>query len=101
LLGTDVPELGRLLRSNPRTVHTTVGEALVVTTRAQAKSLEEAEARRAAADKASGAIPYTLSEEEGVAPGDSTEQSSRLEVLEMGDMVEPEEMVEPSARRRG
>jgi predicted aspartyl protease len=30
LLGTDVPELGRLLRSNPRTVHTTVGEALVV-----------------------------------------------------------------------
>jgi hypothetical protein len=69
----------------------------VVTTRAQAKSLEEAEARRAAADKASGAIPHTLSEEEGVAPRDSTEQSSCLtheEVLEVG-------MVEPGGGRRG
>ena len=43
LLGTNVPELGRLLRSNPGTVRTTVGEALAVTTRAQAKSQEEAE----------------------------------------------------------
>ena len=34
LLGTDVPELGRLLKSNPRTVRMTVGEALAVTTRA-------------------------------------------------------------------
>jgi hypothetical protein len=55
------------------------------------RSLEEAEARRAAADKASGVIPHTLSEEEEVAPRDSTEQSSRLThegVLEVGDMVE-------------
>ena len=38
LLGTDVPELGRLLRANPSTVRTEgVEEALVVTTRAQQK----------------------------------------------------------------
>lgn len=98
LLGTDVPELGRLLRSNPRTVHTTVGEALVVMTRAQARSLEEAEARRAAAEGASGATPHSISEEEEVAPQDVMEESSHPtqdEGGEVGDMVEPKDVVEP------
>ena len=48
VLVLDVLEMGRLLKSNPGTVRTTVGEALAVTTRAQAKNQEEAEARRAA-----------------------------------------------------
>jgi len=38
LLGTDVPELGLLLRTNPSTIHTEgVEEALLVTTRAQSR----------------------------------------------------------------
>jgi hypothetical protein len=73
LLGTDVLELGRLLRSNLRTVHTT--------------GLK----RRAWRRRRLEGQPHTLSEEEEVAPRDSTEQSSRLtheKVLEVGGMME-------------
>ena len=46
LLGTDIPELGRLLRENPSSLHTPgVGEALVVT-RTQARVREKVEARQ-------------------------------------------------------
>ena len=41
LLGTDVPELGQLLHSNPITVHTSGIEHALVTTRAQARRLAE------------------------------------------------------------
>ena len=37
LLGTDIPELGQLLRSNPCTLHTRATEDALVVTRAQAK----------------------------------------------------------------
>ena len=48
LFGTDVPELGRLLRANPSTVRTKgVEEALVVTTRAQQRKKEMEEAIQA------------------------------------------------------
>ena len=80
---------------------TTVGEALAVTTRAQVKTQEEAEARCAAAEGASGAAPHSLFEEETVVSQNATEESSHLtqgegeEVLEDGDVVELEEVVEP------
>ena len=47
-----------------------------MTTRAQAKNQEEAEARRAAAETASGAVPHSLFEEETVVSQNAIEESS-------------------------
>ena len=77
LLGTDVPELGRLLRANPSTVRTEgVEEALVVTTRAQQRKKETEEAIQAAKEEVSGAKPNPLEvqEEEAEQEGDKLEE---------------------------
>ena len=64
LLGTDVPELGRLLRVNPMAIHSeVVEEALVVRTRAQTKKEEAEEAMRVTKEKESGVQAKPLEEE--------------------------------------
>ncbi len=61
LLGTDVPELGQLLRVNPSSVHSEgVEEALVVTTRAQQKRKESEERIQASKEERSGVKPTPL-----------------------------------------
>ena len=55
-----------------------MGEALAVTTRVQAKNQEEAEARRAVAEGASGAAPHSRFEEETVVSQNATEESHTL-----------------------
>jgi len=76
LLGTDVPELGRLLRANPSTVRTEgIEEALVVTTRAQQRKKEMEEAIQAARDEVSGTKPNLMEGQEEVPePGDKLEE---------------------------
>ena len=41
LLGTDVPELGQLLRTNPHTIHTVGADEALVVIRAKARELEQ------------------------------------------------------------
>ena len=60
LLGTDVSQLGELLRTNPLTVHTTgAGKAMVVT-RAQARDNQRAEAHRQQKQEESGVQPTPI-----------------------------------------
>ena len=61
LLGTDVPELGRLLGVNPSSTHSE--EALVVMTRAQTRRKEEEDAEREEAEKMSSATPNPVQEQ--------------------------------------
>ena len=71
LLGTDVPELGRLLQSNPSTVHSTGVERALVVTRAQARAREEQEKQQALREVQSGAIPNVLQEQQEMTPGEA------------------------------
>ena len=60
LLGTDVPQLGRLLSINPLTVHTDdIGEAMVVT-RAQAQESERVETEQQRRQEESSVHPTPL-----------------------------------------
>ena len=61
LLGTDVPILGRLLQSNPSTIHTAgVEEAYVVRTRAQARQEAAEEVQQAVKERDCGVQPTLL-----------------------------------------
>ena len=65
LLETDVPELGLLLRANPSTINTRgVEEFLIVTTRAQSRRKEMAEAAQAEREEISGTRPSPIAREE-------------------------------------
>ena len=66
LLGTDTPELSRLLRSDLATTHTTAVEEALVMTRAQQRVQEKEEKDTAAAEELSGAVlsPICGSEED-------------------------------------
>ena len=63
LLGTDVPELGQLLQSNPRAVDTEEVERVLVVTRAQSRRDEEEERERVSRDEQSGVRPNSLEAE--------------------------------------
>ena len=77
LLGTDVPELGRLLRENPNSVHTPgMGEALVVT-RAQARQWQDTEATRIQEKGQSGVQPSPLHDEDNI--GESQPDTTQAE----------------------
>ena len=53
LLGTDVPELGGLLRANPHTVHSEGSDQALVVTRPQTRHNKEEESLRQASEQAS------------------------------------------------
>lgn len=68
-MGTDVPELGKLLQSNPNTVHSEEVERALVVTRAQARRDEKEERERVMRDEQSGSVPNTLEEDQQETPG--------------------------------
>ena len=106
LLGTDVPELGRLLHSNPLVVHTNGMDHALVTTRAQSKRDSENRAEQERRQVGSGVRPRVLAVEETKPQGEETgepgvggsglaEVTGRGEgVVEQGDGWEGRNLVE-------
>ena len=84
LLGTDVPELGKLLQFNPNVVHSTEVERALVVTRARAREEAEEEEERHAKEQQSGATPNPVLEtnQDGNQDGDQDgDQDSDGEML--------------------
>ena len=63
LLGTDVPELGQLLRTNPHTIHTVGADEALVVTRAKARELEQTRLEQLQKEIECGVQPTSLSPE--------------------------------------
>ena len=83
LLGTDVPELGRLLHSNPLVVHTKGMDHALVTTRAQSKRDSENRAEQERRQVGSGVRPRALAVEETKPQGEETGEGL-AEIVESG-----------------
>ena len=64
LLGTDVPELGRLLQTNPLAIHTPGASEVYVVTRARAKELEKDECDRLRREAVTQVHPTPITESE-------------------------------------
>ena len=93
LLGTDVPELGKLLLANPSVVQTSGMEEALVMTRAQVKEKERAETELLEKEAKSEAKPNPV---ELVGGGDSVEESGAGEVT----VATVEEFREEAANKR-
>ena len=63
LLGTDVPELGQLLRTNPHTIHSFGADEAVMVTRAMARELEQTRLEQQKRETEWGVQPSSLSPE--------------------------------------
>ena len=104
LLGTDVPELGRLLHSNPLVVHTNGMDHALVTTRAQSKRDSENRAEQERRQVGSGVRALAVEEtkpqgeetgEPGVGGSELAEVTGRREgLVEQGDGWEGRNLVE-------
>ena len=75
LLGTDVPELGLLLKQDPSGLHTTDVEEVLVVTRAQAKTQTREEQLRVHAEKMSGVQATPVEPEPSSSLTDTPESS--------------------------
>lgn len=63
LLGTDVPELGRLLRTNPHTIHSVGADEALVVTKAKARELEQTRLEQQQRESECGVQPSSLCQE--------------------------------------